>query len=550
MRPLSLDPSCLDRRGHPAYRLLRGVHDPLVRRFERASGDPERAQRALLASILRGVSGTAFSRDHGLDRVSSLEELRARLPVAGFERVAPYVQRAAAGERRVLTRQPVIHLLETSGTTGPAKWIPVTKAWARGVSDAQTLWLLGLVREHPALAEGAALTLISPAAKGHSPGGIPFGSNTGRMHLAQPWWVRRRYPVPYEAYCLPDPELRLYAVLRFALQADVRSITTANPTTVLLIARKLEEHAEALSADLEGGCLRHGPAAALTPALRAPLEARLRRVRVPRTWRPAQLWSLAVVSCWKGGLASWFLPRLPTALGAHVPVREVGISASETFIGVPLTGSQDGCVAWPLGELLEFVPDDGRPRGLWQLDQGAEYRVVISGHHGLLRYDLGDVVRVVGRYRQTPVLVFVRRHGNQLSATGEKLTETQLLAAMADCAVQQGVQGAPFTLRLVMAERPWYELAIEAEPVDEEALAMALDAQLQAHNVEYASKRRSGRLDPPRVRTLPAGSYALLRRRAVLAGTPEGQYKHPAMVTAEATWQALERAAQDQLGSP
>ena len=546
---MSRDPRSLDRHGPPAYRLLRGVHDPLVRRFERACRDPERAQRKLLASILKGVRGTAFARDHGLDRVRSLEDLRRRLPVAGYERVAPYIERAASGERRVLTRQPVEHLLETSGTTGPAKWIPVTRAWARGVSDAQALWVLGLVREHAALAEGAALTLVSPAAKGHSSGGIPYGSNTGRMHQAQPWWVRRRYPVPYEAYCLPDPELRLYAVLRFALQADVRSITTANPTTVLLIARKLVEHAEALAADLEGGSLRHGPAAGLSPALRAPLEARLRRVPAPRDWHPAKLWSLSVVSCWKGGLASWFLPRLPQALGAPVPVREVGISASETFIAVPISGSEDGCVAWPLGELLEFIPDDGRPRGLWELDIGAEYRVVISGHHGLLRYDLGDVVRVVGRYHGSPVLVFVRRHGNQLSATGEKLTETQLLAAMDACAPTAGVVGAPFTLRLVLAERPWYELAVEADTPDPGALAAALDSQLQAHNVEYASKRRSGRLASPRVRILPPGSYALLRQRAVAGGTPEGQYKHPAMATSDATWRAIERAAEDQLAS-
>jgi len=531
------------RHGDPAYRLLRGVHDRLVRHFERAVADPERAQRRLLASILRGMRGTAFSRDHDLDGVRSLEQLRQRLPIAGYERATPYVQRAAAGERRVLTRQPIVHLLETSGTTGAAKWIPVTKAWARGVSDAQTLWVLGLLREHPALAAGAALTLVSPAAKGRSAGGIPYGSNTGRMHLAQPWWVRRRYPVPYEAYCLPDPEQRLYAVLRFALQADVRSITTANPTTVLLIARRLQEHADALAADLSAGTLRHGPAASLSSVQRAALEPQLERRPVPRSWRPADLWSLSVVSCWKGGLASWFLPRLGPALGAELPVREVGISASETFLGIPLHSADPGCVAWPLGELIELVADDGSVHGLWELDQGAEYRVVISGHHGLLRYDLGDVVRVVGRYRATPSLVFVRRHGNQLSATGEKLTETQLLAAMDAPSRAHGCHGAPFTLRLVLDEQPWYELAVEAPGVDLDALAAAVDEQLGAHNVEYASKRRSSRLAPLRVRALPAGSYGLLRQRAVRAGTPEGQYKHPSMAMSTDSWQRLLDAA-------
>ena len=544
------DPRSFHRQGNPAYRLLRGLHDPLVRRFERATANPERAQRKLLASILRGVRGTAFARDHGLDGVRSLEAFRERLPPAGYGRVEPYIQRLAAGQRHQLTRQPVTHLLETSGTTGPAKWIPVTSSWAKGVSDAQTLWVLGLIREHAALAEGAALTLVSPAIKGRSSGGIPYGANTGRMHLAQPWWVRRRYPVPYEAYCLPDPELRLYAVLRFALQADVRSITTANPTTVLLIARKLREHAEALAADLEGGTLAHGPATALSPTLRGPLEAQLRKMPAPQDWSPASLWGLRVINCWKGGLAHWFLPRLSPALGACVPVREVGISASENFMAIPLDGTEDDCVAWPLGELMEFVADDGSVHGLWELDRGAEYRVVISGRHGLLRYDMGDVVRVVGRYQQTPTLVFVRRHGNQLSATGEKLTETQLLSAMESPARALAVAGAPFTLRLVLADTPWYELAIEAQDLDPTALAERLDQQLSRANIEYASKRRSGRLGPVGVRILPPGSYAWLRRLAVASGTPEGQYKHPSMALDAESWDRLMRAAGDQAGVP
>ncbi|MFH1465102.1 MAG: GH3 auxin-responsive promoter family protein [Pseudomonadota bacterium] len=230
---------------------------------------------------------------------------------------------------------------------------------------------------------------------------------------------------------------------------------------------------------------------------------------------------------------------LPSALGAPVPVREVGISASETFVGIPLSGGDDACAAWPLGEVLEWVADDGSVHGLWELDVGAEYRLVITGRHGLLRYDLGDVLRVVGRLGATPLLRFVRRAGQQLSATGEKLTESHLLAAMGACGARLGLGGAQFTLRLVLAERPWYELAIEAAPESVTALPALLDAELGRHNVEYASKRASGRLDPVRVSPLPPGTYAALRRRRVARGVPEGQYKHPSMALDAETWEAL-----------
>jgi len=496
----------------------------------------------LLDRILRGSRATARARDLGLAAVRSYEDLRQRLPLVGYEQLSPYVQRIEAGEARVLTREPVVQLLQTSGTTGAAKLIPVTASWARGVSEAQKIWLLGLLREHEGLAQGAALTLVSPAQERLSRGGIPIGSNTGRMHLAQPWWVRRRYPVPYEVYTLPDPELRLYAILRFALQAPLRSITTANPTTVLLIARKLREHADALACDLRAGSLQHGPARALDPVLRRQLAGQLRRVQPPQDWRPARIWPLEVINCWKGGLAAWFLPLLGEALGAPVPVREVGISASESFVAVPLASGWPGCVAWPLGELLEFVADDGSVQPLWRLDMGAEYRLVVSGRHGLLRYDLGDRLRVVGRYHATPVLSFLRRSGSVLSATGEKLTETQLLLAMERVFEHLGLPRAPFTLRLVMAETPWYELATEHQG-DADLLGREVERALLEVNVEYASKRSTGRLGPLRPLRLPPGSYRQLRRQRVAAGTPEGQYKDPAMCLDQASWQALMAAA-------
>ncbi len=538
----SYDDLRLDRRGNPPYRLLRGVNDGLVRRFERALADPRRAQRKLLAKILRAARSTAFARDYGLAGVRDLERFRARVPIAGFERFAPYVERIAAGERGVLTRARVLQFLETSGTTGAAKLIPVTRDYARGVSHAQTLWVLGLLREHEALAKGSALTLVSPAEHGRTAGGVPYGSNTGRMHRAQPWWVRLRYPVPYAAYCIEDPEARLYTVLRFALQADVRSISTANPTTVLLICRKLREHREALGADLAGGSLRHGPARDLSPMLRRRLESKLRRQPVPERWSPARIWNLQRINCWKGGSAAWFLPLLPEALGAPLPIGEVGISASECFLGICLSQHWPGCVAWPLGEFQEYVADDGSLHALWELERGATYRTVITGFHGLYRYDLGDLVRVVGRYRNTPVLRFLRRQGNLLNATGEKLDEIQLVRAMERSCQRLGLPRVPFTLRLLMAAQPSYELGLETDhPSD--GLAEILDEELGRANVEYAAKRDSQRLGPPSLRRFPQGTYACARAAAVAAGVPDGQYKDPVMALDEATWTRLERAA-------
>ena len=166
----------------------------------------------------------------------------------------------------MLTRAPVRMLLETSGTTGYPKWLPVTDAWARTYGDAQELWVLGLLRDDEGLRAGKAFSIVSSAARLRSPGGLPVGANTGRMFLAQPWWLRMRAPIPYRAYLLDDPEVRAYTLLRIAMATNVVAWTTANPSTILLYTRRMREWWDELSADIAEGTLRRGPAAGLADA--------------------------------------------------------------------------------------------------------------------------------------------------------------------------------------------------------------------------------------------------------------------------------------------
>jgi hypothetical protein len=51
------------------------------------------------------------------------------------------------------------------------------------------------------------------------------------------------------------------------------------------------------------------------------------------------------------------------------------------------------------------------------------YRVLVTTGGGLYRYDLGDVVEVVGFLRECPLLKFRGRHGSGSDLVGEKLNE-------------------------------------------------------------------------------------------------------------------------------
>lgn len=531
--------------GNGPYRLLRGVRARAVDAFLRDLDEPALAQQRALDRLLTLGRGSAFGREHGLERVHTLEDLRAAVPVRDAEAHRPWLDRVAAGEQAVLTREKVSMLLETSGTTGRPKHLPVTPGWAATVADAQQLWVLGLVRDYEALASGRALTVVSPAEHARSPGGLPIGANTGRMHRAQPWWLRLRYPVPYSVFELSPTELKHYAILRFALGSDIRSITTANPSTVLLLCRRLLEWAEPLSRDLADGTLRHGPAAELPPGRRRALEWRLSRRRPPEDWRPAKLWNLVVVNCWKGGPAAYFVSRLEAALGGPVPVREVGITASEGFFGVPL-GDWDGGVLYTPGHLMEIVDGSGAVRGAWELEEGERGRLVVTTEAGLYRYDLDDVVECIGFCGKTPVIRFVGKGRRVLNALGERVTEAQAAEALRQAAARTGLHPTGFTLGLRLGEVPRYRLAVElAEEADPGPLALAMDEALRALNVEYEGRRESGRLGPPGVQRVVAGTFLGYRQRRVAAGAPEGQVKDPVLSVDDEEWARVVGAAED-----
>lgn len=508
--------------GHGPYRILRALGGAPVAEFEASLDHPEATQRKRLRLIAKQVAGAAFGREAGVTGREDFAAWREAIPIRTHAELAPWLDRVEAGEAGVLTEQPVIQLVQTSGTTGKPKRVPVTAAWAASVAGAQRLWVLGLLRDDEGLAGGSALSSVSPAVATRSAGGLPIGSNTGRMFLEQPFWVRWRAPVPYEVYCIEDVQTRQYAILRHALVADVRSWTAANPSTLLLYTRRLREWWEELCRDLRDGTLTRTGAKGLA--------------RRTLSGEPAWPWDLRRVNCWRGGPAAFFVEKLPAALGRDVPIREVGITASEGYFAVPVDDGDP--VAWLAGHVLEFVDEGGAAHWAWEVVVGREYRLVVSTEAGLCRYDLGDIVRVTGFAGRAPRLVFVRRAGAELSAVGERVTEAQLQAVAGR--VWPGVQAVAACIR--WAEVPHLRVLLGISERGGDVDPRHFDAELRRENVEYDDRRETGRYGSPEVSLLPAAAWERWKAARVEAGAPEAQVKDP-VVMDEARLEELVRLA-------
>jgi hypothetical protein len=277
-------------------------------------------------------------------------------------------------------------------------------------------------------------------------------------------------------------------------------------------------------------CLRFSP----RPAVAARLEGLLKR---HGQLLPRHFWDLSLIGIWTGGTLGLYLPRLREYYG-DAPIRDIGLLASEGRMSVPIDDSTPAGVAETVSNFLEFIPSEQiesqHPDVLraHELEEGGDYFIVLTNWAGLWRYNIDDRVRCVGFVGQAPLIEFLSKGLHTSSITGEKITEYQVVQAMRQAA--GGVASLEtFELQGCFGNPPFYRLRVEsAAGVDLAAVAAALDKALMAINVEYASKRSTGRLGSIEVEVLPAGSFAALEARRISErrGRAE-QYKHKYLLT-------------------
>ena len=135
----------------------------------------------------------------------------------------------------------------------------------------------------------------------------------------------------------------------------------------------------------------------LTASLRPDPERarRLERLRVSHgTLRPRDYWRLEFLACWTGGSMGHYLKRLADWWGP-VPVRDIGLLASEGRVTIPL---EDGTAAGVLdaqGAVFEFIPaeqsESATPDTLNadELEAGNDYEVVLTNAAGVDSLSLG-----------------------------------------------------------------------------------------------------------------------------------------------------------------
>lgn len=506
-------------------------------------------QEQFLHQVLQAHKDTELGQKYGLSNIKNVEQFQQRIPVLPYSGYEPFIERIAKGEKNILTPDPVVYFNLTSGSTGQKKLIPVTKRFQNSLRQ-PNLTSIGFLSE--ALRSqgrqfGKLLTTNSVQIMGRTPCGIDYGiASVGVLRMGK-FLYEQLFAHPYETLRPADSLARHYVCLLFALATPAMRGMGANfPMLILRTCGYLEQYAEDLIQDLETGTIATW--LKLEPELRKQLERRLSanssRAKQLREilhsegrLTPKLAWQMSFVATARGGTSDFYFERFPCYL-ENVPVFGAVYSSAEGTFSIYPELNYDGSILAIESGFFEFIPQDQweaeHPKTLLanEVKPGERYRILLTNYSGFYRYDIGDVVEVLGFYEQTPLIVFRYRRGGLLSSTSEKTTEFHVTQVMQALQQEFCLLLEDFCITLSENDFPAHYLVnIELAPghtlKNPQAFITSFDRKLSEINPSYAVKRPDNYVPAPRLRILATGSFAILRQRQLQKGIPDSQLKFP-----------------------
>lgn len=548
------------------------------RQFEAKLHRAREVQRDLLFAKIRRCASSRFGRDHGFERIRTVEDFRRQIPIAEYDYYHPYIQRVAEGDVEAMfpRSEKILMYTLTSGTTDVPKLIPATSTWFAEYRRGWMVWGVKAFSDHPALFYSKLAGVAGNWDMRRTPTNVPCGMASGLSARLQHPLIRMMYCVPASVFEIEDVDAKYYAALRASVPENSGLFLTATPATVVNFARLADRWKESLVRDVADGTISSDFAIPDRVRRRilskqgAPRPERARELErvIERTGRlhPKDFWTLSLVACWLGGTVGTYAQHIPTYYG-DAPRRDIGLLCSEGRFTIPISDETPAGVLEIASHYYEFVPEaeieSSQPTVLepHELEVGKSYYVLLTTSSGLYRYNILDVLRCVDFIGETPLLEFLHKGQRVADMEGEKISEYQFVKAVEAAAGGMGVQIAGFTAVPVrppesgdrIRSAPYYAIVVEEQDLPDAESAQkflhAVDQWIIDRNPMYQGKRSDLYVGPPRLVRVPRGTWAKydaeqIRKR----GVSEDHYKHPCLALDASLLEELPAAEEGAVG--
>lgn len=509
-----------------------------------------------LRKLLADNRDTVFGKKYGFSRICSIRDYISRVPLAGYSDLKPYVERMLTGEKGVLTAYSLNSFCTTSGTEGERKYIPVSYESLGRYADYIEHYKNRIYNQ----AKGKRLFVNGfriPASPGEKPGNL-LSEIYYQYLFSQGFLSFEEYAGKEELLFSQTGRDVLYAKLwiAFCLE-DITILESIFLYDQLLFFQYMQEHWQEM--------LEHIRAEAIPGDVALPERVRAFLLSVPVTEErlgkieeecrkgfdgiARRIFGSLVLSSGIGSTSSFAEDsRLRQYLG-EVPIHYFAYVASECHMGTALEAEDCRFVMLPESAFYEYLPWEEDVENIdaeaetvlpQDVEVGKSYEVVLTNFSGLYRYRLGDIVKVTGFCKESPIVEFLFRKNQMLNIAGEKMSSRQMEQAARALQEEHGFPVAQYCAAELVNRYPArygcvFSLETRFAERQEELLSDWLDAALKKQNIDYEDIRNLGFLEKPAVLLLPPQEFLLfLEENSIRQG--HNKPHHTAAVFKEEIW--------------
>ncbi|MGQ4912423.1 MAG: GH3 family domain-containing protein [Candidatus Thorarchaeota archaeon] len=456
--------------------------------IEHILNHPVEVSEEKLMSILNRHWDTVIGRKYGFDMIKTPEQFSDRVPLCDYYTLEPYLKRVHENPRgKILTSDDVIWYLQSSGSSGEPKRLPVTAAGSKDLSaGTMTTWFAWMNRnpENTRMFDGTIVTMGAPAEIDHI-NGIPVGYATGAMiRRLNPLFKRLMKPGE-DVFNITDIELKMRAYARLLATVNVTGLQGITTLILSLVRRMQNEYGPWLVDEFKG--TKH--------------EKRLREAMnddgtldVETLWPNLTLFTLMGIDC--SPYLEWIKRTLPQASMLEM------YGASEGYLGGQLVEGP-GVQLLAHVNYFEFIPEEESHLKnptvvpLSDVKRGKRYEIVITNNFGYYRYRIGDLVTFINTDPYT--IAEIGRKGRIVNLAGEKLSDKHITRAMTEACRKTKAEITDYTVVGVVSEGlPHYTIAamFQNSDVDTVDFVQSFEEAMSRINYEFAHSRETGGLGP------------------------------------------------------
>ncbi|XP_024516808.1 indole-3-acetic acid-amido synthetase GH3.10 isoform X1 [Selaginella moellendorffii] len=539
--------------------------EALVNEFEDMCRNAALVQEEILGAIVEHNASCEYLRSYN---VTDTDSFKAHIPIVDYEDIAARIQRMAdGGPGSVLCKDPVIvFILSSATTTDKRKAFPLTTKSRSLKNHADKISAGYRERDFPVGSFPTALAFMYAQPHGTlSKSGLPIMPGSSFYFTSQvykerpsrststdevifgPWWE--------STYC--------HLLSGLILRTEVDYITSFFAYTLVHAFNMLEAEWRNLCYDIRTGkldervkdvklraavvgVLREDPDSAGSIEEVCSSNVSWDQGIVLKLW-PKAKYLLTVVT---GGMKPYIPALRRYAGGVHIMGR--AYIGSEGVYGInidPATEPENVVFTLvPTTLYMEFLRlRDNKLVDSSNLEISEQYELVITTHSGLYRYKVGDVVKVVAFFHESPQMAFEYRRSAVLSVSLDMTSEQELQNVVRRTCIEANLEIVDFTSHSNLSEQPghyviYWELKNEPNIYSNHALlnrcCNVLDRSFTS--ILYITGRRTGTIGPLKLVTVKKGCFGRLLEHAVRNGSAAGQYKTPRCIKSPKVLEILE----------